>query len=502
MRKLLVFTLVTAEVSTAAIPAATVWEVRTTGADTNGGGFDQSASPSIDYSEHDNRNAPGCSNCGSSSVNLSTNDAVITAASTTVTSATAGFTNAITGNIIYFSGGSCGTGAINTQWRRAAYANGTTITLDQAPTGTFTGTCTGITMNIGGAIASPSIVASNKVAGNDVYIRAGTYTLSSITTTASNGVVLDSTGGTVTNNSVWWGYNSTRGDDGIKPLLQMSGISSVSLFKITGNNVTVRNLSFDGASGTSIKCYETTAAYTTSYRLTAVNCTNRAFDLSSNTAGNAAMLEASGCSTTSPAILISAAMNVVNVAAHDNTVSGITVGAAAACAFCFSYRNTGASSDGFTFSGGGGTVINSVAAYNGRAGVDITGIMGNAAMLVNVISYGNAAGILTNQVQDAAHIFHSATGGNTTNYNANQLVRRIGHVDLAADPFTNVSSSANGAADFSLNTATGGGAALRAAGFVGVSATGASTGYQDIGPVQHADPPGSSGGQKGYTWVQ
>jgi len=507
MKTLLALMLVSANGCLAAIPAATVWEVRTTGSDTNGGGFDGTASPSVDYSQNNNKNAAGCSNCGSSSVNLSTADAVITAASTTVTSATASLTSAITGNILYFSGGTCSTGSIATQWRRVAFSNATTITLDAAPTGTFTGTCTGVTMNIGGAMASPSVVAANKVAGNDVYIRSGTYTISSTSTSASNGVVLDSTGGTgATNNSIWWGYGSARGDDGTKPLLQASAIGTVSLFKVSGNHVMVRNLSFDGANQTAIKCVEATGQYGKYYRLKASNCTNKGLDLVIPGMGWAIQLEATGCSVTAGVITLGGNTGGIlgyNIEAHDNTATGILINQSGFCYNCLSYRNTGATSDGFDFqSGTGGNLINSVAAYNGRYGVNITSSRGNATSIVNTISYGNATGFGSDQVQDGTYLLNNATGANTAlSYSSTNFPHVVNHVLLSADPFTNVSSLSNGAADFSLNNAAGGGPALRAAGLSGYSPTGNSRGYGDIGALQHPDT-GGSGGQKAFPFLQ
>jgi hypothetical protein len=502
--------LLAVKVCLAAIPATTVWEVRTTGSDTNGGGFDGTASPSVDYSQNNNKNAAGCSNCGSSSANLSTTDALITSASSTVTSATASFSSALTGNLIYLSGGTCTTGSLAAQWRRAAFSNSTTITLDQAPSGTFTGTCTGVTMNVGGAMASPSVVAANKVAGNDVYIKSGTYTISSTSATVSNGVVLESTGGVnASNTSIWWGYGSTRGDDGAKPLLQASGIATASLFKVTGSHVTLRNLSLDGAGLTGIKCVEqTSGSYGKYIRLKASNCTNKAFDLTIANLGWAVSLEATGCSTASGVITLGGSTGGVlgyNIEAHDNTATGILINGTGFCSNCLSYRNTGASSDGFDFpSGPGGTLLNSVAAYNGRYGVNITSSRGIATLVANTIAYGNATGFATDQVQDGAYVFNSASGGNTSsNYNSAQLIHLMNHVALTSDPFTNAGSSANGAADFSLNTAAGGGAALRTAGFSGYSPSGNSRGYGDIGAIQHADSAG--GGStvlKSFTFLQ
>ena len=87
-----------------ALSASGVWEVRTAGNDTNGGGFKSGAS-GTDYSQQDAKNTAGN--------NISTTDAV-SDGTTTITSATAAFTSAIVGNFIYLTGG---TGSIAAQWR-------------------------------------------------------------------------------------------------------------------------------------------------------------------------------------------------------------------------------------------------------------------------------------------------------------------------------------------------------------------------------------------------
>src|ERR1044071_3227921 len=121
-----------------AITQGAVWEVRTAGSDTNGGGCATTVGTTTDYSQSNTKNTSGN--------NQSTTDA-ITAATTTLTSATASFTSAIIGNIIYLAGGS---GSLTGAWYQVtARTNSTTVTIDRAP-----GVSTGVTMNIGGALAT------------------------------------------------------------------------------------------------------------------------------------------------------------------------------------------------------------------------------------------------------------------------------------------------------------------------------------------------------------
>jgi hypothetical protein len=107
--------------------------------------------------------------------------------------------------------------------------------------------------------------------------------------------------------------------------------------------------------------------------------------------------------------------------------------------------------------------------------------------LCNCILYGNggwgitvASGQLV-EAENCANAYGSNTSGNRNGWSAG-----AGDVALSANPFT-----APGSDDFSLNNTAGGGAALRNAGFPGVSHFG--TGYADIGPLRHQDAGGGSG---------
>jgi len=219
-----------------ALSANTVWEIQTPGtigADDNGGGFVTGASGS-DYSQAVKRVSP------TESVDISTTDAVANG-TTTLTSATANFGTTIVGNIICLSGGS---GALTKVWRQVtARASTSSITLDAA-----VAAGTGITMNIGGPLASIGMVSSTSAAvgGNLVYIKAGSYTISSATGNISGGTC--SRGGV---DISFIGYNTVRGDMGTAPVLTASGISSFTVFTVGTANSIQANLSIDCASLTS-----------------------------------------------------------------------------------------------------------------------------------------------------------------------------------------------------------------------------------------------------------
>ncbi len=188
-----------------------VWEVRTTGSDTNGGGFVTGAT-GTDMSQFDNKNASGCSNCQSATVNISTTDAVA-AGTTTITTATGNISSALVGNIIYLAGGS---GSLTAAWYQVVTVVGaTSFTVDRT-----VATGTGITMNIGGAIATIQQMSTNMAqsAGPGAWVKAtANYGLSN-TVTLSNG-------GPNTGFSFINGYTTTRGDGGMATIIALSGIS-------------------------------------------------------------------------------------------------------------------------------------------------------------------------------------------------------------------------------------------------------------------------------------
>jgi len=198
----------------AALSANTAWEVRpTVGAATNGGGF-VAAATGTDMSQYDNKNAAACSSCQSATGNISTTDAVA-AGTTTITSATANFSSAIVGNIVYFQGG---TGTIAAQWRQVAtYTNATTIVIDTAIAAS-----TGMTMNIGGSLGTPATIGSVAVSGNKIFVKdTGVLVTGAITLSANTNP------GESAPASRLIGYTSVRTDGGL------------ARFKLTGSSVTL-----------------------------------------------------------------------------------------------------------------------------------------------------------------------------------------------------------------------------------------------------------------------
>jgi hypothetical protein len=142
-----------------AIGVSTIWRIRVSGNNLNGAGFDSTiAGAGTDYSQQD-------------SPQLSLTD-VVGNGTTTLTSATGGFTAAMIGNAIRIS---AGTGATVGYYFITGHTDTNTVTVDRSP-----GTGTGWTARVGGAAANPetapliingNATGNKMVAGNTVYIR-------------------------------------------------------------------------------------------------------------------------------------------------------------------------------------------------------------------------------------------------------------------------------------------------------------------------------------------
>lgn len=138
------------------IGAATVWRVRPGGDDANGAGYDATISGAgTDYTQQD-------------AAQLSLTD-IACSSTTTVTSATGGFTAAMIGNAIRITGG----GATSGYYFITAWTDTNTITVDRTP-----GAVTNGTGKVGGAAATPwriddsaNATGDKCVAGNKIYIR-------------------------------------------------------------------------------------------------------------------------------------------------------------------------------------------------------------------------------------------------------------------------------------------------------------------------------------------
>jgi hypothetical protein len=414
-----------------ALSASTVWEVRTTGSDTNGGGY---VSGGTDWSQQD-------------SPQYSVTDGV-TNGTTTITSATANFGTDVVGNIMYVQGG---TGSVAAGWYQIiSRTNATTIVVDRS-TGLTAGT--GVTLKIGGALASPGIVGGLAVGGNTLYIKTGTYTITTSSANVSGGVI--STSGAAT--LVVRGYGVTRGDNLNPPtLFVQAGVTGMTVLTLGVNTFAqaVINLIIDGNSQVGVSGFS--LFRTGTHLCQAKNCPGTGFAgggfdrcYAENCGSGFGTGPANDCESKNCTTGFNNTQVAINCIAR-----GGTTGFSAGGGIC--WKNCTArdcSSTGFTVSGStGGNVTNCIATNCTTKGFSNTAT--GPVLFAQNASYSNG----TNDAGTVA-------------------------VTLSADPF--VSSTNAG-----LNSTAGGGASCLAAGTPGLFPGGTTTGYPDIGAAQHQDSGG------------
>lgn len=155
-----------------ALAEGTVWEIRTTGSQVNGGGFyNRSPGTSVDYSQQD-------------AAQLTVTDLATDGAGTGLSSATGGFTAAMVGNIVRITGGTLTAG----WYEITAYTDTNNVTIDRSAGLSKTGG----TGNVGGAWKYEGNLNAEFFAAlpmsSHVWIQAGTHTGSESTTVPTGDV--------------------------------------------------------------------------------------------------------------------------------------------------------------------------------------------------------------------------------------------------------------------------------------------------------------------------
>lgn len=434
-----------------ALAATTVFEVQTGGSDTNGGGF-VSDSVGTDYSQQ-------------AAAEIAVADGV-TDGTVAVSSATANFPADCVGSIVYIEGG---TGSIVGAWYEVMVRNSATVINVDRVTGLTTGT--GVTLNLGGALASPgglgAVLAAHGVAGMKAYMKSGTYAYTSATSNISGGK-LDLYAAIPNQLFTLKGYETDRDDyypDHARPFVNGDGQAAAIMIKMGGGTSgphTVENIEVDGANHASVngiagicayynfayKCKASQCDGTTVFAsLRAVRCV--ASDCNAN-GFLSCMIDRCWADSCGYGFLISNIYHATNCIASNNSSDGFN-GSDSMAMGCSSFGNTG---DGFS------------------AGA------GNPCVFDNCISYGNTGKGYNNAA--LLSLINCAAGSNSGGYTNVTPLLDIDPITLTADPFTNAAGG-----DFSLNNTAGGGALCRAA---GISPVG-QTGFPDIGAVQHEDVP-------------
>jgi hypothetical protein len=414
----------------ATLGAATVWEVRTTGATTGGGGFDSGvAVPGTDFSQQNAAEDSG--------TDLTCADG--DAAAPVIASATHNFVAADEGNIINIT--EAGDGFTLGRYL-IVDTSANTATLDSA-CGTD-GAKTGGDWYLGGAVDHPNTISTIIVAGNTIYIKNGRYVK-----VGENAYVftLSVSGGTSTPIK-WIGYESSRtdaplgdtrpdidgdSDDNAIPDTTncVAGAGTMNFFynirfrRSTTSNVAggsvfisckINNGTLDGSSvsGIYINCEINTngdAANDTS----AVNCHYQGCYIHDNTGEGGYQSGTSGY------------CNVIYSISESNGGHGFGNGGGQVYFFnSITYNNTGVTTDGFVFARSSTTVLldqvltNNMAVSNGRYGFNRVG-SGNRIYTYfdyNLYNGNGTAGLyfITAGAHDstADPLFTSAVGGDFT----------------------------------------------------------------------------------------
>lgn len=328
----------------------------------------------------------------------------------------------------------------------------------------------------GGALASPGQSGVALLNAHAIFIKTGTYSVTSASTSVAAGCFTTTRTGVLMQ-----GYGSVRGDFGTPPLIQASGISTFTLITFAGSGYLVENLTLDGASLTSSAGFLSSQANALLYKVTAKNCTNTGISMNTSNS-NAVLCVCTGCATVSAFAIGSG----YGCEAFSNTITGFGTIASAQNVLdrCLSYNNSGASSDGFNVSSG--RVTNCSSYGNGRDGYRAAA----ACTFENCIAETNT-GIGFNANAQATRLINCAVFNNTGG-----AVSQVGGVtDMNGGLITGSASFFvnPGSGNLALNNTSGGGASARAAGIPGTFLAGTTTGFLDIGGAQHADPAGAAG---------
>jgi hypothetical protein len=459
-----------------AFTATLEFDVRTTGSDANGGGFDPTTA-GTDYSQQD-------------SAQVAYTDLVIDATTNTkCTSAAHPFTSAHVGNLVNVTGG---TGFTVQRVQVISVASGV-ATMDKS-LGTLSSI--GGTGNLGGGLLTLAKAASLAINDNTIHVKSGTYTV----TTAVN----------PTTRSVWWGYNSTHRDGGTKPLITTS-TNSTRLFSLS-STVGFINISFSNTASTRftgiasamgvgggsvfvIDCVFDGHTY-------AVDGGNGSGDAGSQVFSHMFLsgVEVKNC--TVGGVFNFFETYVTSCYMHGNTGTAITLRGNGANSFLYVYGSIIVSNTkgiASIFGSDNVRVIQSTIANNTGDGINFTAAGTsdlNLFTIENSIIYGNGGwGINLNAKPIAinAAISRNNAFGSNSSGDRNNLASGYNEVSLSANPFTN-----SGSGDYSLNTTAGGGAACKAAGFPGTFPGGTSVSRLDIGAVQ-TDP--VSAGSGSFGWI-
>lgn len=430
-----------------AISANTVFEVRTGGSDSNGGGFVSGAS-GVDYSLQD---------AAQVTIDLVTNTAVVHTTTTQITFALYTPSANDVGNSLNITGGTATAGLYNIT---AVDVPNKRWTLDRS-VGTAAQTVAGA---MGGAFATPgkaAIVAT--IDGNLIWWKgAVTSTITTSTPGAAGPVSL------VSNIRVKLeGYLTTRGDRAAIPKLSAGAVTSVNLFTYNGNDTQVcASVEADGNSQTGVSGFSSSNSRAVAEDCLASHCNQSGavgFGLSGGVGGQTIRCKASDCT-------IGNNSATPDRCSSDACGTGFSTSAVDAHAsLCVA---TDCTSKGFDFTGNGANYTGCTAEGNASDGFNLS-----TTQSAFYCAATNNGGYGYNTV--AAAYLKGCASYNNTSGRTNTACFDVGAITLSGDPWTDAAND-----DLRPNNTAGAGALLRNAG----GGVYGQTDNRDVGAVQHADP--------------
>jgi hypothetical protein len=449
----------------AAIPSGAQWEIRAACmTSAQYGGFyspEDAAGGGLDYSQSDNP------------ILTLTDIACANATSTTLTSATGGFTLAMKGNGLYLSGGT----NITAGWYCIkTYVDPNTVTVDRAAnSGGLDGT--GGTVRVGGAVAAKDATVEAMEPGNTAWIKAdATHTLA--------GSIAQAKDGTAAAPIIIAGYNATRGDNPTgdnRPLLSGGTMYKVSM----GDYVFINNIRISSQTNIAMSTGIGGKAANVQVVQPSASASINAFSVGAN--GTAINCDASTASSATAFAFIIGQQGCIIGCYANNSPTGIT------CLFdaeqilncTIDTCVTGVSLGG---SSADNIVILGCSFYSGTTGINIpsgcTGIR-----VVNSVISSFTTGITAADsslgcvLEDYNNIYNCTTDRTNVPVGANSYDLDPGFADAAGG-------------DFRV------GVNCKAKGFPGAVPGAAATciGYLDTGAVQRIEPTGGGTRATGGAW--
>jgi hypothetical protein len=484
MRKLIATLLLcTFPVLGAAINATVQWDVRTTGSDSNSGGFDPSVgSPGTDESQQ----------------NSGTSMTLVVAVTTTQATSTPAFsaTTHGPGNTVLITGGAgCTTGL----YEELSQSGGTGTF--NASFGTAAAVCTGI---MGGSKATfcsnysggncTSGGMAFPVGGNTIWMKSGTYT-TTVTQATTNAAGNDV-------NFTLEGYATAHGDFGTPPVLT-TATNSVNVISNFSTGLVIANVNFSITASSPFSCIGDSTSSSATLVLYKVKC-----DMTGTTGGAGLFQQSTGvggiwgvivnsefaCNSTGEGIEDLGGNGngmVVQYSYFHGCLSGIWDGnTAASQRWSIRYSAFGSNTRAVYQQAGGFSIDLQGNSFQSMSAECVRGNGTNDISAVNNVFYSCTYGVFANSAPTIQFTQNNAFGAiGTANYfNLNAGINSS-DIALSANPFTS-------ATNFLPNTTAGGGPLIKAAGFPGTASFG--TGAAAVGALQ----PTSTGGAAPHALVQ